>query len=201
MKTDPLMWQCVVHLMISTGMRRGEVMGLKWDSIDFAKKEINVCNNLQYHPKHGVYDETPKNGRDRKIGVPDEVIEMLRQHKKAQSILRIQFGANWTNTGYCFTNEEGKPFIPSAVTSWLIRFSKRHGLHHIHPHAFRHTFASILIAKGTDPVRVSKSLGHSAVSITLNTYSHQFERASEHVTEVITNTFYCPDKKDEDDGA
>lgn len=198
LKTEPLRWQCVVHLMIATGMRRGEVMGLKWENIDFETGVVKVCVNLLYHPRRGVYEDTPKNGKTRFVGIPAEVLTLLRQHRKEQDLLRFKMGMNWTDTGFCFTNEKGEPLNPDEATKWLGRFSKKHGLPHLHPHGFRHTQASVLIAEGTDPVAVSKRLGHAQVSTTMNIYAHQLARADVQVTDTVTNVFYNHRKKEEE---
>ena len=75
--------------------------------------------------------------------------------------------------------------MPGTVNGWLDRFSKRHGLPHINPHAFRHTAASILIAEGVDIVTVSKMLGHANTNVTTNVYSHEIEEAKRKATECI----------------
>lgn len=198
LKTAPLRWQCVTHLMIATGMRRGEVMGLKWENIDLESGSIKVCVNLQYHPRRGIYEDTPKNGRTRFVSIPAEVVTLLRQHRKEQDLLRFKMGMNWTDTGFCFTTEHGTPINPDEATKWLARFSEKNGLPHLHPHGFRHTQASVLIAEGTDPVTVSKRLGHAQVSTTMNIYAHQLAHADAQVTETISNVFYNHRKEDEE---
>ena len=76
---------------------------------------------------------------------------------------------------------------PDSVTTWLDRFSKRHGLPHINPHKFRHTMASLLIYNGTDVLTVSKRLGHAQVSTTTDIYSHAIKEADERAAESIAD--------------
>ena len=98
-------------------------------------------------------------------------------------------GDQWHETGFLFVKEDGTPMIPDSITAWLRKFSKRHGLPHIHPHSFRHSAASILIHSGTDVVTVSKRLGHANTSTTLNIYSHILaesdEQASERLADIL----------------
>ncbi len=96
-------------------------------------------------------------------------------------------GDQWNDTGYVFTRSNGEPIIPGSITRWLNYFSRRHGLPHINPHAFRHTAASILIAEGVDIVTVSKMLGHANTSTTTDIYSHVIEESKRKATECIAD--------------
>lgn len=96
-------------------------------------------------------------------------------------------GDRWQDTGYIFTQDDGLPMHPDSITTWLAKFSKRHGLPHINPHSFRHSVASILISAGTDIVTVSKQLGHSQVSTTGDIYSHVIEESKAQATECIAD--------------
>ena len=96
-------------------------------------------------------------------------------------------GDMWQDCGYVFTRDTGEPISRAAVESWLKRFSARHNLPHINPHAFRHSFASIMIANGVDIVTVSKMLGHAKTSMTTDTYSHIIEDAKRNATECVAD--------------
>ncbi len=122
--------------------------------------------------------------------VPEEVIELLQRHKTEQTRRKLKLGSNWTETGFCFTTETGQMRNPDAPTRWLKRFGKKIGIPNLHPHGFRHTQASVLIANGTDPVAVSTRLGHAQVSTTMNIYAHAFAKADERVTDTIADVFY-----------
>lgn len=197
LEKEPLHWKCITHLLIATGARRGEIMGLKWENVDFEKKTIKICLNLLYHPSRGVYADTPKTGKSRTVTVPDSVLLLLKEQRREQGKLRFQMGMNWTDTGYCFTTETGQPINPDNVTQWLARFGKKIGIPHLHPHGFRHTQASLLIAQGVDVVSVSKRLGHAQTSTTTNIYAHALESADAKVTETITDLFYSNKDKQE----
>ena len=166
LEQEPLKWRCITLLMIATGARRGEIMGLKWSAIDFKKDEIKICANLLYSKQRGIYEDTPKTGEIRYVCVDHSVMQLLAQYRKEQTIMRLRMGERWVNTGYCFTRENGEPMHPDSITSWLNKFSKKYGLPHINPHKFRHTQASILINEGVDVVTVAKRLGHKQVTTT-----------------------------------
>ena len=90
---------------------------------------------------------------------------------------------------FVFSQDNGKPMHPDGVTTWLDRFSKRHDLPHINPHAFRHTMASMLYFNGVDSVSISKRLGHAQVSTTANIYAHIMEEADQRNADILANVF------------
>ena len=187
--TEPLKWQLITHLMIVTGCRRGEIMGLQWEKVDFESNRVKIDKALVSSKSKGTYLGNTKTADVRYLNLPAETMALLRQHKREQ--LRLQFanGDRWRHTGFVFTTDDGSNMNPDSVTGWLHDFSRRHNLPHINPHAFRHTVASVLLANGTDIVTVSKQLGHASVNTTENFYSHIIEenkaKASECIADVL----------------
>lgn len=192
---EPLKWKVATHLLLITGCRRGEIMGLRWDRVDFANSKIKIDTNLLYSAKRGIYEDTTKTGTVRFIKLPTETIELLRQYRCWYMELKIKNGDRWQDTGFLFVKENGEPMIPDGITAWLSEFSKRHDLPHINPHAFRHTMASILINSGKDVVSVSKRLGHAKVSTTTDIYSHIIMEADEQASECLADIMLRPAKK------
>ena len=195
LETEPLKWRVATHLLLITGCRRGEVMGLRWDRVDFANNKIKIDTNLLYSAKRGIYEDTTKTGTVRFIKLPTETMELLRQYRRWYWELKIKNGDRWQDTGFLFVKENGEPMIPDGITAWLSEFSKRHNLPHINPHAFRHTMASILINSGKDVVSVSKRLGHAKVSTTTDIYSHIIMEADEQASECLADVMLRPSKK------
>ena len=187
---EPLKWRCITLLMIATGARRGEIMGLKWQNVDFKKCEIKIWNNLQYTPENGTYEDTPKTGASRYVIVEQSVMRLLAQHKKEQTLARFRLGELWNDTGYCFTQENGKPMHPNSITDYLLKFAKKYDLPHINPHKFRHTQASILYAAGIDPITISKRLGHQQVSTTQNIYAHMVAKADAEASSAVADVLF-----------
>ena len=187
LETEPLKWKLITHLLIVTGCRRGEIMGLKWDKIDFDTNRIHVDSALKYLPEMGVYEGDTKTGNTRTLYLPEETMQLLREHKLQWLELKLLNGERWKDSNYVFTRDDGLPMNPDSIGSWLAKFSRRHGLLHINPHAFRHTVASTLIANGIDVVTVSKQLGHHKVSTTEDIYAHLIEKNKEQATECIAS--------------
>lgn len=189
LEAEPLKWQLITHLLLVTGCRRGEIMGLKWEKVDFESSRVKIDRALIVSPSKGVYESTTKTSDVRYLTLPAETMSLLRQHKREQLRLQLANGDRWIHTGYVFTQDNGDRMNPDSITAWLNDFSARHGLPHINPHAFRHTVASVLLANGTDIVTVAAQLGHASASTTENFYAHIIEenkaKASECIADVL----------------
>lgn len=170
-----------------TGARRGEIAGLKWEKIDLKTGTIVIDRALYYSAKRGVYEDTTKTSDHRAMKIPQETVLLLKQLRRDQLETRLKNGDRWQETGYAFTQDNGCPMNPQTWTQWMNKFSARHKLPHMNPHAFRHTAASVLIANGTDIVTVSKMLGHASVTTTENFYSHLIEEAKATAADTITD--------------
>lgn len=188
LEEEPIKWRTITHLFLITGARRGEILGLKWDKVDFEGNKIHICNNVLYSPDRGIYEDTPKTATsDRYISLPPETMQLLRQYKAWQSEERLRLGEYYENQDFVFSQDNGKPMHPDSVTDWMDKFSKRHGLPHINPHAFRHTMASMLYFNGVDSVSISKRLGHAQVSTTSDIYAHVMEAADQKNADILAN--------------
>lgn len=187
---EPLKWQAIVQLMIATGARRGEIMGLKWKNIDFKANKIKIYDNLQYTSEKGTYVDTTKTEEPRTLLVDKSVMQLLSRYRSEQTLIRFRMGPDWNSEGFCFVQASGKPMHPNSPTDYLWKFSKKYNLPHIHPHAFRHTQASILINEGVDIVSVSKRLGHKQVSTTENIYAHALANADTKANAVVVEALY-----------
>ena len=189
LETEPLKWQLITHLMIVTGCRRGEIMGLQWEKVDFDNNRVKIDKALVSTKSKGTYLGNTKTSDIRYLTLPAETMNLLRQYKREQLRLQLANGDRWQSTGFVFTADDGSSMNPDSITGWLHDFSRRHNLPHINPHAFRHTVASVLLANGTDIVTVSKQLGHASVNTTENFYSHIIEenkaKASECIADVL----------------
>lgn len=189
LEAEPLKWQLITHLLLVTGCRCGEIMGLKWDKVDFKTNRLKIDRELIISKSKGVHESTTKTNDIRYLTLPTETMVLLRKHKREQLRLQLANGDRWIDTGYVFTQDNGDHMNPDSVTGWLYGFSRRHGLPHINPHAFRHTVASVLLANGTDIVTVAAQLGHASASTTENFYAHIIEdnkaKASECIADVL----------------
>ena len=188
LETEHIRWRALIHLMMITGARRGEILGLKWNAVNLERKQLHICNNILYRPGIGVYEDTPKTERsERFVSIPDETVTMLKEYRRWQSEHRLRLGAYYQDRGYLFAQDNGDPLHPDSVTSWCAKFSKRHGLPHINPHAFRHTAVSMLYFGGMDSVSIANRVGHAQVSTTQDIYGHVMEEADRRSADVLAN--------------
>lgn len=190
LERETIKWRTLVHLLLITGARRGEVLGLKWDKVDFDGGRVYICNNILYAPDVGIYEDTPKTERSKRfISLPAETMQLLRQYRAWQNEERLRLSEYFQNQDFVFSQDNGRPMHPDSVTDWLKKFSKRHDLPHINPHAFRHTMASMLYFNGVDSVSISKRLGHAQVSTTANIYAHVMEEADQKNADILSEIF------------
>jgi integrase len=159
-------------------MRRGELLGLQWGDVDLDRGTLRVERSVE-ETKAGLRVKEPKTKRSRRnIGLPQDAVAMLRNHRVAQLELRLKLGlGNITPQTLVFSTIEGELLSPDNLSRDWIRVCKlrklpRHGFH-----ALRHTHLSILIRQGMDILTISRRIGHSKPSVTLDVYGHLIEGA------------------------
>jgi integrase len=162
-----------VVTLLSTGLRRGELMGLQWRDIDLDGGKLGVERSIETTTA-GLRIKGPKTARGRRlISLPDTAVAILRQHRKATLETRLALGAGkLPGDAFVFGTLEGKVRDPDCLTWEWRRLAAAQGFPGITLHSLRHSHASALIAAGMDIVTVSKRLGHGGVSVTLDIYAH-----------------------------
>jgi integrase len=188
LEEEPIKWRTMIHLFLITGCRRGEIAGLRWENVDWDNSQIYIDRAVLYSSSMGIYEDTPKTKTSvRYIKLPEETMTLLKEYWRWQIEQRLMMGDKWQDSGYVFPNESGGAIYPGVVANWLNKFTERHNLPHINPHAFRHTQASVLFFNGVDAVSISKRLGHAHVSTTTDIYSHIVRQAEERVNDCIAD--------------
>ncbi len=177
-------------LAIFTGMRRGEVLGLRWSDINLEKKTLQVVQSVYRNNGQAPTIQTPKTANStRSITLPDNVIDELRSHKIKQNQMRLLFGAAYLDHGLVCPNPNGAPMDPRLLYGHFTKCAKQAGLPAIRFHDLRHTHATIMLQLGEHPKVVSERLGHSNVNITLNTYSHVLPNMQEDAARKLFDAF------------
>jgi len=159
-------------LALNTGMRRGEVLGLRWPDIDLDGAGLTVNQALE-QTKAGLRFKPPKSrsGR-RRIALSPLTVEALRRHKLAQGKERLALGLGKNDAGLVFTTLDGDTINPRTFSKEFARIVKRAGLAGVTFHALRHTHLTQLLRDGVNPKVVSERAGHASVAITLDLYAH-----------------------------
>ena len=188
---EPLKYRAIVNIAVYGGMRLGEIMGLCWSDIDFENNVITISKARQYTPTTGIITKSPKTAKsNRRITISPIVTGLLKAHRKEQLENQIKCGDLWHESDNIFTAWNGELTNPDSVSGWFKGFIARHSLPVITFHQLRHTSASLLISQGVDIVAVSKRLGHSQTSTTLNIYSHALERADYEASNALDSIIY-----------
>lgn len=189
LQSEPIKWRAPIIFDLLSGLRRAELLGLRWQDVDLDAGVIRVAQTSNYVSGVGVYLDTPKtDGSFRHLRVSRTAILILLEYKEWQDAMREKVGDAWENQPEderVFTNEVGHPLFPTSITQWMRKFIKRTGLPSSSVHSLRHTYASLLIAEGTPLVVVSGNLGHAQVSTTNNIYSHVIASAEAKAVDVI----------------
>jgi integrase len=159
---------------LGTGMRRGELLALRWSDVDLDAGRIAVERSLEQTDKHGLRIKAPKSARSRRsISLSPAVVSELRTHWKAQQEQRLALGLGKSPAdALVFAKYDGAPLVPNQFTHAFVKALKAAGLPHVTLHTLRHTHASQLIASGMDILTVSRRLGHASPTITLSVYGH-----------------------------
>lgn len=162
-------------LELSTGLRKGELLGLKWEDLDFERGTLLVKRQLLRVGKEegGLVLSEPKTKRSsRKLTLDQSVLNTLKEHRKKQAQEKLLLGECYQDQGLIFATEEGKPVEPRNFTRKFKRILKSAGLPDIRFHDMRHTFATLALEAGIPAKVVQEYLGHSTITMTLDTYSH-----------------------------
>lgn len=177
------------HLMIVTGLRRGEAIGLRWGDADLDGHCLFVIQQITDVNGRSVVS-TPKTKKSQRlVAIDSETVTRLARHRQTQDLERAAWGPAWNEDGLVFTREDGTPLRPEYVTRHFQRLTEVVGLPRIRLHDLRHTSASLALAAGVDLKVVSERLGHSQIAITANLYTHVNtglgRAAAEQIAEVL----------------
>lgn len=159
-------------LLLTRGLRRGELCGLRWEAIDLESGTASIVHTLVVVDGK-VQKSTPKTSSSRRsVPLDASLVSLLTRHRKCQRESRLRLGNAWTDTGYVFVDQVGRTYSPEVVSDRFDRLVKTSGLPRIRLHDTRHTAASLMLASGVSVKVVQEMLGHSSPAITLSIYAH-----------------------------
>jgi integrase len=159
---------------VALGLRRGEMLGLRWCDVDFPNRQLRVVNQLQRERGKGlVFVKVKTAGGERIVDVPDVLVEQLRAHKERQGFERRAARNLWQDRDLVFCSQFGTGIETTTLFRVWQRIRERAGID-VRLHDLRHTAASLLLAQGVELWQVSKILGHSSYQFTLDTYGHLY---------------------------
>jgi integrase len=170
----PTQYYALFYVLLFTGIRRSELLALRWQDVDLLLLQISVKRSLHQVRGGKIIFRQPKTEKSRRlIALTPSTVDVLKEHQDSQNKLRLSLGyPALTDDDLVFCQYDGKPFLPNTITHNWIKLVRRSGLKGIRLHDARHTHASLMLKQGVHHKIVQERLGHSSIQITLDTYSH-----------------------------
>ena len=190
---DDLALRALVGVAVTTGMRQGELLGLRWSDVDLERGRIRIQRSLRYLGHAGFVFQEPKTARSRRTVAPSaETLVLLREHRMRQLEQRMRLGPAYADQGLVFPREDGRPQVSSRVSHQFRSLTERVGVNPCRFHDLRHTAATLMLTANVHPKIVSDTLGHSTVTTTLDTYSHVIPSLQESVANALEGILNIP---------
>ncbi|MEK4730063.1 site-specific integrase [Paenibacillus sp. FSL L8-0641] len=165
-----------IYLAVYLGLRREEIIGLKWKYVDFESQTLHIYE-VRTSAGKAIITKAPKTEKSRRsLHINDELYSLLKMHKVKQEELRNMLGSAYDNAGYVYSHDNGKPYRVNSVTEQFKTFLEKQQLPKIRLHDLRHSFASVLYNQGMDLKAISEALGHSDIGTTNKIYTHRFDK-------------------------
>ncbi len=180
-------------LMLATGLRRGEALGLQWR--DFDEDNGIMLIRRQLTREDGVlFNKDTKTAKSRRaINLPAPLILKLKSHRAIQNEMRLRLGKAWTNSGHIFTTSIGTPIDPRSISREFREICRDAGIGDWHPHELRHSAASLMLAQGVKLQVVSEILGHSSIRMTADVYGHILAPDRKAAADAMTDLLWASD--------
>ena len=184
---DPLL--PMVKITVLYGLRRSELLGLQWDSIDFDRGTLTIRHTVSKVTEVVAKDKTKNASSHRTFPLMDEAVEIFKAAKYQEQQNRITFGREYKENPYVFKWNDGHPYSPDYVSERFSNLLKKHNLPHIRFHELRHSCASMLLSMGWNLKDIQEWLGHSDIKMTANLYSHLDIDRKNNIANSLANKF------------
>ena len=187
--------EALYALMLSTGLRRGEALGLQWKDLDEKTGVLSVRRQLTREDGELVTTDTKTARSRRAVNLPAPMLATIRAHKARQAADRLALGEAWQVTGFIFTTSVGTPMDPRNLNREFKTICHRAGLGDWHPHELRHSAASLMLARGVKIQVVSEVLGHASIRMTADVYGHILAPDRQAAADAMSDTLWTDHKR------
>ena len=177
-------------LAITTGLRRGELLGLRWEDLDLERKTLRVSRALVREGGHHILGETKTKRGRRRVELTTRTVSALKIHRKRQLEERVRLSGLYEDQGLVFATSTGKPVNPENLVKRSFKpLLVKAALPEIRFHDLRHTCATLLFGRGVHPKMVQELLGHATIAMTLDTYSHYLPSMGDQASGAMGDAF------------
>jgi integrase len=177
-------------LLVETGMRLGELLGLRWEDVDLDGGQLSIYQTLSTLNGKIVLDEPKTVSSRRPYELSPQAVKALKSHQARQGAERLAMGTWWTPSGLVLATDFGTPVDPSNFRRVFRRVTEEAGIDSCHPHELRHTAASLMLSRGVPLHVVSDVLGHSSITVTKDVYGHLVAGERRKATDAISEALY-----------
>ena len=179
-----------IDMELCLGLRRGELLGLQWEDVDWKKGKIHIIRTRVVVNGKSVVKDPKTATSKRTIDVPARLMEKLKQHQRICQMNRLRMGEDYTATDFIIVHPDGKPIYPEYLSQMLTKLQKKYDLPQCRFHDLRHLCASIMLMQGVNVKVAQERLGHKDISTTLNIYSHVLPSSAKEAAEKIGELVY-----------
>lgn len=187
-QADPKL-DALVTVALLLGLRKGEALGLRWVDVDWTLRRLTIRRALVESDNRLQLADTKTAGSVRTVPLPQQAIRALERHRARQAEARLLAGGRWQDQGLVFPSSIGTPWNPHNVLRLFGPLIEQAGLGELRFHDLRHTYASLQLAAGTPVATVSKLLGHTSITTTVNLYGHLLEESKGAAADVMDRLF------------
>ncbi|MBC3841828.1 site-specific integrase [Streptacidiphilus sp. 4-A2] len=191
--TDGHLLSALFELALRTGLRKGELLGLRWEDLDLTGGTASIRRTLQRTNSGGLTAlPTKTQSSERRIALPTECLHSLEQHRDRQAREREAAGTSWRASGYVFTRPDGSPIEGATLTRHFNALLRRAALRRIRFHDLRHSAATLLLEQGVELVVIKELLGHAHIGVTATVYAHVRLRLQRDAIDLLGNALRNP---------
>jgi integrase len=181
----------LLRFTMATGLRRGEVCGLRWEYVDFMERQIHIYKKIIRISGKGLVESEPKTEKSKRtVTMTPNLEELLRKVQGTQIGQRDELEDGWVNSGYVFSQPDGRAIDPDLITKAFKKMVKEVGMPHLTPHGLRHQYATAAREAGVDMGIISRNMGHASVAITEDIYAHVTANVMEEAALKIENQLF-----------
>ncbi len=191
LQSETELWRMMFTLALAAGLRKGELLGLEWKDVDFENKQIYIQQSIVL-TKQGPHIKSTKTKKSKRyVTIPESVMAELKKYRKHWAKEKLRKGDVWIEKEreWLFHAFNGTHLYPTSPSKRWHTFINGHNFKYIRLHDLRHTSASLLIAQGVHAKIISERLGHSDISVTMNTYGHAFKSADRAAADKLDSFF------------